>query len=83
MPSFIFAGLPEGEDKVSESRQHFWHSVCGNNFVPRSTAPSLMFKAITTSDCIQATYGMSQSDKKNNAVNRRQEITTRRKRFEK
>ena len=44
--------------------KHFWHSVCG----PRSALEELMSEAIT-SDCIR-TYGMSQSDRNNNIVNR-------------
>lgn len=44
--------------------KHFWHSVCGL----RSAPEELMSEAIML-DCIR-TYGMSQSDRKNNIVNR-------------
>ena len=50
-------------DEMRRSK-HFWHSVCGL----RSTSEELMSEAIML-DCIR-TYGMSQSDRNNNIVNR-------------
>ena len=76
----VISGLDQDHHKSHDEMRrskHFWHSVCGL----RSTSEELMSEAIT-SDCIR-TYGMLQSDKKNNTVNRLQATTRRRKRFEK
>merc|ERR1719367_1355590 len=81
--------------KIEDSRsfRHFWlQNVCGikgmnsrsmkqlgsKSSITGTSTFELMSKAIT-SDCIR-TYGMLQSDKKNNSVNRLQATTRRRKR---
>ena len=54
------------QDASEEPSKHFWHSVCG---LRSTTTEELTLSAAIMSDCIR-TYGMSQSDRKNNAVNR-------------
>merc|ERR1719382_1366631 len=77
--------------KGLKNSKHFWlRNVCGNkgmrdsrlgsksSFTACTTIEELMSEAIT-SDSIR-TYGMSQSDKKNNSVNRLQATTSTRRR---
>ena len=65
--SNVISGLDQDHHKSHDEMRrskHFWHSVCGL----RSTSEELMSEAIML-DCIR-TYGMSQSDRNNNIVNR-------------
>ena len=67
----LFVNFLDDKPHHHEMRRskHFWHSVCGpRSLAPQASSEELMSEVITL-NCIR-TYGMSQSDRNNNIVNR-------------